>query len=90
MNYELKIKNILLLPRKSVIFLINIYQKTLSPDHGWLKAKYPHGYCKYHPTCSEYSKQAFQKYGFFKGGCLAVWRVLRCNPWSKGGMDEIR
>jgi len=76
-------------PRKTVIFLITIYQKTLSPDHGWLKAKYPHGYCKYHPTCSEYSKQAFQKYGFFKGGYLSVWRVLRCNPWSKGGEDNI-
>ena len=90
MNYESKTKSLLFFPRRTIIFLITIYQKTLSPDHGWLKVRYPHGYCKYHPTCSEYSKQAFQKYGFLKGSCLAVWRILRCNPWSRGGMDKLK
>jgi len=83
------LKRIILAPRRLIIFLINIYQKTLSPDHSWLKSRYPHGYCRYYPTCSEYGKQAFQKYGFLKGGCLTVWRVLRCNPWSKGGEDNV-
>ena len=83
-------KEIVFVPRKITIFLITGYQKTLSPDHGWLKFRYPQGYCKYHPTCSDYANQAFQKHGFFKGAYLAVWRILRCNPWSKGGIDEVK
>lgn len=77
-------------PRKFVIILISAYQKTLSPDHGWLKSRFPHGYCRFYPTCSEYSKQAFEKYGVFKGLILANWRVLRCNPWSRGGEDPLK
>lgn len=84
------LKKILLLPRRVVTFLINIYQKALSPDHSWLKARYPNGYCRYYPSCSEYSKQAFGKYGVLKGSYLAIWRVLRCNPWSKGGEDILK
>ena len=82
-------KRVFLLPRNFVILLISIYQKTLSPDHGPLKARYPHGFCRYHPTCSTYSKQALAKYGVIKGGILSAWRVLRCNPWSRGGIDEV-
>ncbi|MBU6447288.1 membrane protein insertion efficiency factor YidD [Patescibacteria group bacterium] len=69
-----------------VIFLINIYQKTISPDHGWFKNRHPRGYCKYYPSCSEYTKQSVQKYGIF-GLFKGFFRVLRCNPWSKGGVD---
>ncbi len=43
--------------------------------------------CKYHPTCSEYAVLAVEKHGALKGFLMAVWRVLRCNPWSKGGVD---
>jgi putative membrane protein insertion efficiency factor len=43
--------------------------------------------CKYHPTCSQYASDALRKYGPLKGSLKAVWRVLRCNPWSKGGVD---
>jgi putative membrane protein insertion efficiency factor len=43
--------------------------------------------CKYHPSCSEYAIQAVRKHGLFKGSALAGWRLLRCNPWSKGGVD---
>ncbi|HRY59967.1 MAG TPA: membrane protein insertion efficiency factor YidD [Patescibacteria group bacterium] len=78
------------IPRKFAIIAISVYQKTLSPDHGWLKHCFPQGYCRFYPTCSEYSKQAFEKYGFFKGFFLANWRILRCNPWSKGGIDELK
>ncbi len=70
-----------------VVYLIRIYQKTLSFDHGLLKIFYPHGYCRYHPTCSNYAVDALTKYGLIKGGLKAVWRILRCNPWSKGGHD---
>lgn len=71
---------------KIAIILINLYQKTLSPDHGWFKSRHPHGYCKYYPSCSEYTKQSVEKYGIF-GLFKGFLRILRCNPWSKGGMD---
>lgn len=43
----------------------------------------------YYPTCSTYGLHAVEKYGFFKGGALAAWRILRCNPFSKGGYDPV-
>ena len=73
---------------KVIIFLINIYQKTLSPDHGVMRFYYPNGFCKYHPTCSEYTKQAVEKHGL-KGLFMGFKRVLRCNPYSKGGLDPV-
>jgi uncharacterized protein len=69
-----------------LIALINFYQKTLSPDHGWLKWRYPYGYCKYHPSCSEYTKQSIQKHGVF-GLYYGFKRILKCNPFAKGGID---
>ena len=45
--------------------------------------------CKYIPTCSEYGIEAIEKYGALKGGLLTVWRILRCNPFSKGGYDPV-
>ncbi len=64
------------------IFLIRIYRRFISP----LK-RYPT--CIYVPTCSEYAIQALEKYGFWKGGFLAVRRILRCNPFAKGGYDPV-
>lgn len=81
------LKKITKIPSLVVIFFIKIYQKTLSPDHGWLKHHHPYGYCRYYPTCSEYGKKAFEKYGFIKGSIKTIWRIIRCNPWSKGGVD---
>ena len=43
--------------------------------------------CKYHPSCSQYAIDAYKEFGFFKGTVLAGWRLLRCNPWSRGGVD---
>jgi putative membrane protein insertion efficiency factor len=45
--------------------------------------------CKYHPTCSQYALDALRDYGFVRGTTLAVWRLLRCNPWSHGGVDYV-
>ena len=45
--------------------------------------------CRFVPTCSEYAYEAIERYGALKGGCLAVWRVLRCNPFCKGGYDPV-
>lgn len=78
------------LPRQILLFIIKIYQKTLSPDHGLFKVFYPHGFCRFVPTCSEYGLEAVKKYGVLKGGWLSVWRILRCNPWSKGGYDPLK
>ena len=73
--------------KRILINLIILYQRTLSPDTGWFKSRYPGGYCRYYPTCSEYCKQSIQKYGVAKGIAKGFWRILRCNPWSKGGID---
>jgi putative membrane protein insertion efficiency factor len=72
------------------IKIIKIYQKTLSFDHGFLKFLYPYGFCRFKPTCSEYAITAIEKKGLIKGGIKAMWRVLRCNPWSKGGFDPVK
>jgi len=77
-------------PKKIVVGLIRIYQKTLSFDHGPLKTMYPHGFCRFNPSCSEYGAQAIEKYGIIKGGVKTIWRVLRCNPWNKGGNDPLK
>jgi len=45
--------------------------------------------CRFHPSCSEYAMGALKKYGVFHGGVKSVWRVLRCNPFSKGGYDPV-
>jgi len=76
--------------RVFVLKLIKIYQKTLSFDHGIFRFLFPHGYCRFQPTCSEYGYQAIEKYGVIRGGLMAFWRILRCNPWSKGGFDEVK
>jgi len=46
--------------------------------------------CKYHPSCSEYAVQAIRRHGLVRGSVLAGWRLLRCNPWSRGGFDPVR
>ena len=71
--------------KKFLIFLINFYQKNISP---WLESKNIR--CKYYPTCSEYAKQAIQKYGMINGSGLAIKRILKCNPFSKGGYDPLK
>lgn len=77
-------------PRYIAIRIIKIYQKTLSFDHGFFKYLFPYGYCRFKPTCSEYAIASLEKYGFIKGGLKAIWRVLRCNPFNKGGWDPIK
>ena len=64
-----------------MIWLIRLYQKFISP----LKP----GCCRFTPTCSQYAIEAFQKRGFFIGFILSVWRILRCNPFCKGGYDPV-
>jgi len=65
------------------------YQKYWSPDHSPRKALYPYGYCRFQPTCSQYTAEAITKYGVIRGSVLGVWRILRCQPWSRGGHDPV-
>jgi len=71
------------------IGLIVLYQKTLSPDHGLFRARFPHGFCRFYPSCSEYAKQAVDRYGVITGLSMGVKRVLRCNPWTEPQVDLI-
>lgn len=71
--------------KKIVIKIIELYKKAVSP---WLDIKGIH--CKYYPTCSDYSRQAIEKYGLCKGIFLSIKRILKCNPFSKGGYDPLK
>lgn len=66
---------------KIVIALIKFYKILISPI-------LPNS-CRFHPTCSQYTIEAIEKHGIFKGGVLSIWRILRCNPFSKGGIDNV-
>ena len=68
--------------KKIMIHMIRFYQKYLSP----LKVR---THCIYTPTCSQSAIEALEKYGALKGSLLAIWRILRCNPFSKGGYDPV-
>jgi len=76
--------------KKALVKLIEIYQKTLSPDHGFLKVFYPHGFCRFTPTCSQYGKEAIMKHGAVKGGIMTAYRIIRCNPFNRGGYDPVK
>lgn len=71
--------------KKIITFIINGYQKHIS---SWLENRGVH--CKYYPTCSEYTKQAVEKYGAIKGSVIGLKRILKCNPFSKGGYDPLK
>ncbi len=76
--------------KKFALYLIKLYQKTLSPDSGWFSYKYPAGCCRYYPNCSKYSYDAIDKYGIFKGSYLSIKRIIKCNPLSRGGYDPLK
>ena len=71
--------------KKLMIKIIKFYKKHISIFFEKNGVK-----CKFYPTCSEYAIQAFEKYGFFKGFFLAIKRILKCNPFSKGGYDPLK
>jgi putative membrane protein insertion efficiency factor len=70
------------LPRLAVLSLIRLYQMTISKG-------IPGNTCRFYPSCSHYGYQAIYKYGALKGSGLAVWRVMRCNPFNPGGYDPV-
>lgn len=68
--------------KKILIKMIEKYQRYISPILG--------KNCKYYPSCSEYTKQAIEKYGVVKGSFYGIKRIFRCNPFSKGGYDPLK
>lgn len=69
-------------PARVAILLMRLYQGTLG------RVLAPR--CRFHPTCSEYAVQAIEMHGLLRGGLRAAWRLLRCGPWTAGGMDPVR
>lgn len=72
---------ILLLPRNCCVLLLRGYRAVVSPLYGDV--------CRYYPSCSAYTLQAIQRFGVVRGCALGLWRILRCHPWAKGGVDEV-
>lgn len=70
-----------LLPRNAAITAMRVYRRLISPLYGQV--------CRYHPSCSRYALEAFQQRGFVTGVALTVWRLLRCNPFTPGGIDDV-
>jgi uncharacterized protein len=69
-------------PRIPLLGIIRLYQMTISRG-------LPEGTCRFYPTCSHYGYQAIYKHGAIKGSFMAVWRILRCNPFNPGGYDPV-
>ncbi len=89
MNIQNKFKKLLDLTKYPELFLIRIYQKTLSFDHGYLGKIYPNNRpCKFTPSCSEYGYRCIDKFGIIKGNYLAIRRVIKCNPWATPGQYD--
>lgn len=70
--------------QKFALNLIRFYQRFLSPE------RYGVQICRFEPSCSKYTYQAIEKYGVLKGGFMGAWRIFRCNPFSKGGLDPVK
>lgn len=70
-----------LLPRNLVLAFLWVYRRIISPIYGDV--------CRYYPSCSAYAVGSVQQHGAIKGIFLGLWRILRCNPWSAGGVDDV-
>ena len=75
------IGHLYLLPRNALVAFIIGWRKAVSPLYG--------NVCRFHPSCSAYGLGAVQQFGFVRGGVMTGWRILRCNPWSRGGIDDV-
>jgi putative membrane protein insertion efficiency factor len=74
--------NVWLIPRNAFIGFILVWRIIISPLYGDV--------CRFYPSCSAYGLGSIQQQGFVKGSVLTVWRILRCNPFAKGGIDEVK
>lgn len=76
------LRTVPLLPRNLVLGFLTAYRAVISPLYGEV--------CAYYPSCSAYAVGAVQQHGAVKGTVLSAWRILRCNPWTRGGVDDVR
>lgn len=76
------VRTIPVIPRNLVLGFLTAYRKVISPMYGDV--------CAYYPSCSAYAVGAVQQHGAVKGAALSAWRILRCNPWTSGGVDDVR
>lgn len=67
-------------PSRIAVALIDLYRLTFGVILG--------GQCRFYPSCSDYARRALHQYGILRGGCLTLWRLVRCNPFHPGGVDE--
>jgi putative membrane protein insertion efficiency factor len=67
--------------REAFLLPLHLYRRVISP--------LTRSHCRYSPSCSEYAVEAVREYGVIRGTVLAAWRVMRCNPWSHGGVDPV-
>ena len=74
-------RSIPLVPRNLVLGFLTAYRAVISPLYGDV--------CAYYPSCSAYAVGAVQQYGAVRGALLSAWRILRCNPWTSGGVDDV-
>ncbi|KJL48159.1 putative membrane protein insertion efficiency factor [Microbacterium hydrocarbonoxydans] len=81
MQPEDLLRSIPLIPRNLVLGFLTAYRKVISPLYGDV--------CAYYPSCSAYAVGAVQQHGAVRGALLSAWRILRCNPWTRGGVDDV-
>lgn len=75
-------RSIPLIPRNLVLGFLTGYRKVISPMYGDV--------CAYYPSCSAYAVGAVQQHGAVRGTAVSLWRILRCNPWTRGGVDDVK
>ncbi len=75
------IEHVVLAPRNAGVAVLLVYRKLVSPLYGQV--------CRYHPSCSAYGLGSVQQFGLIRGSLMAAWRILRCNPWARGGIDDV-
>lgn len=75
------LRGIVRAPARALIGLVRLYQRYISPMSP--------PSCKFYPSCSSYAVTAIERHGLIRGGGMAAWRLLRCNPWNRGGVDDV-
>lgn len=75
--------------KRIILLTIKLYQKTLSLDQGPLSYFISERICRFHPTCSQYTYEAVERFGVFQGIMLGLRRIIRCHPWNASGYDPV-
>jgi putative membrane protein insertion efficiency factor len=70
--------------KKLILILLKLYKQYISPGNFGIKI------CRFEPSCSRYAYEAVEKHGVIRGGIMSIWRVIRCNPFNKGGYDPVQ